>query len=118
VSTHVAVWIDHKDGTETLSTVAPRTPHHDKHPDGPEGRKEHPDDAKRFFDEVARTVDDGDKLLLVGPASAKLEFMRYLHSHERALEPKVVAVETVDHPTDGQFVAYAKSFFAKSSSVR
>ena len=55
-----------------------------------------------------RTV---EALLIVGPGSAKLEFIRYLHAHDRALEANVVGVETVDHPSDGQIVAYAKKYF-------
>ena len=123
MTTHVAVWLDHKgarivhlepDGSEKMISLTSRSPDRENQAAADETAKEPPDDAKRFFDEVARSVDDSDKLLLVGPASTKLEFMHYLHAHERALEPKVIAVETIEHPTDAQLVSYAKTYFAKS----
>jgi hypothetical protein len=47
--------------------------------------------------------------VLVGPSSAKLELISYLHAHERAIESKVVGVESADHPTDGGIVAHARA---------
>jgi hypothetical protein len=41
-----------------------------------------------------------------------------VHEHDRALEPRVVGVETVDHPTDRQLVAYAKKYFARSDRIQ
>jgi len=40
-----------------------------------------------------------------------LQFVRYLREHDPALEAKVVGLETVDHPTDAQLVAYVKRYF-------
>lgn len=37
--------------------------------------------------------------------------VKHIHSHEPALVRKVVGVETVDHPSDGQLVAYARKYF-------
>jgi hypothetical protein len=31
---------------------------------------------------------------------------------------KIVGVETVDHPTDRQIIAYASKYFAKSDRMR
>ncbi len=119
MSKHAVVWIDnkearifnlHPDHVDEAHLRAPNHLHH-KHPAGAEGAKEHPDDAKRFFHEVARSLDASEEVLVVGPAKAKLELIRYLHKHDHALEAKVVGVETVDHPTDGQLVAYARTYF-------
>jgi len=52
-------------------------------------------------------------MLIVGPSTAKLEFLRYIEKHDSVRGPKVVGVETVDHPTDGQLAAYAKSYFKR-----
>ncbi len=116
----VATWLDHKearifqidpDGVEETTVTAPLRNIHHKHPKGPEGVKEHPDDAKRFFQEVARSLEGADRLLIMGPSTAKLEFVRYVRKNERALAPKIVGVETVDHPTDVQLVAHARKSF-------
>jgi stalled ribosome rescue protein Dom34 len=117
--THAAIWIDHNearvfhvhpDSTEYTTVLSPQ--HHvHRHPKGRGEAREHPDDAKRFFAEVAHTLQGADAILIVGPSSAKLELFRYLHEHERGLEGKVVGIETADHPTDGQIVARARSYF-------
>jgi stalled ribosome rescue protein Dom34 len=122
---HAAVWIDHNEAriffvnSDAFETLSVRSPHRQvhRHPvsrdDGP-----HPSDAKHFFEEVARALDGAAEILIVGPATAKLEFMRHLHAHERALEAKVVGVETVDHPTDGQLVAYVRRYFRAIDRMR
>ena len=121
--THSVIWIDHKEArvfhvhTDTAAdekTVLAPQHHMHRHPKGRGDAKEHPDDAHRFFAEVAKTVDAVDALLITGPSSAKLEFFRYLHEHDRKLEAKVVGVESADHPTDGEIVARAKSYFEVS----
>ena len=75
------------------------------------GAKEHPDDAAHFFQALASALPRTAKLLVVGPAHAKLDFLRYLHAHDAELEKRVAGIETVDHPTDRQLVAYAKQYF-------
>ena len=123
---HTAVWIDHQEANlfdihpDTVDkgvVLAPRHVHH-RHPKGPEGVKNHPEDAKRFFHEVARSLEGTDEILVVGPGTAKLEFLRYVQAHDRALEPKIVGIETVDHPSDGQLVAYAKTYFKRVDRMR
>ena len=123
--THAVIWIDHKEArvfhvhpeaTEATTVLAPQ--HHlHRHPKGRGEAREHPDDARRFFGEVARALDGVDALLIVGPSSAKLEFFRYLHAHDRPLEARVVGVESADHPTDGEIVARAKSYFVASDRM-
>jgi stalled ribosome rescue protein Dom34 len=123
---HVAIWIDHKearvfhihpDKIDEATVTAPHHVHH-KHPKGPEGVKEHPNDAKQFFHEVGQSLEGTEEILVVGPSTAKLEFLRYLHKHDHSLETRIVGIETVDHPTDGQLVAYAKKYFKLSDRIR
>ena len=123
---HLAVWIDHQeakvfdidaDKLDELAVLAPLHNLHHKHPKGASEPHEHPNDAKRFFHEVARALHDATAIVVVGPGAAKLDLFKYLHKHEPALEPKVIGVETVDHPTDRQLVAYAKQYFKNAASV-
>ena len=119
MSENVVVWIDHKEARvcrvlpETAREEVIAAPHHvhHKHPRGREGMKEHPEDDKRFFHEVARSLEGSVEILLVGPSTAKLEFLRYVQTHHHALAPKIIGMETADHPTDGQLLAHAKAYF-------
>jgi stalled ribosome rescue protein Dom34 len=124
---HVAVWIDHKEArifhiaaekNDEVSVTVPLHHLHRKHPRGAEGVKEHPEDTKRFFHEVVGALESAEELLIVGPSTAKLDLIRYIHQHAHALEPRVVGIETVDHPSDGQLVAYARTYFKRIDGTR
>jgi len=41
----------------------------------------------------------------------------FLHIHDRTLQSKVVGIESADHPTDGEIVARAKSYFKASDRM-
>jgi hypothetical protein len=58
-----------------------------------------------------------DAILIVGPASAKLEFFKFVQQKHRPLESKVVGIETADHPTGGEIVAHARSYFKASDRM-
>jgi len=112
---HVAVWIDHKEAKiyrinaesfDVSKVVAPH--HHVKHKAAEQGTHV---DAHGYFHEIASLLKGASSLLIVGPASAKLDFIRHLQRHEHALEEKICGVETVDHPSDAQFVAYVRHYF-------
>lgn len=105
---------EHVEGT---TVKAPSAASHHKHPKGSEGVREHPNDANVFFHDIVQALADVEKILVVGPATAKLEFIKYAHHHSRALESKIIGVETVDHPTAGQLVAYAKDYFRRLESA-
>jgi hypothetical protein len=60
---------------------------------------------------VTKALADAHDILVVGPSTAKLELLRYVHRHARALEPRIVGVETVDHPTDRQLADYVRRYF-------
>ena len=117
---HMAVWMD-GDGARVFHVDAQRfdeetirSPKHHvhRHPKDQQTRShDHPDDAVHFFREVAHTLGDATAILIVGPAVAKLHFLRYLQKHEPTLEGRVVGLETVDHPTDRQLVAHVRHYF-------
>lgn len=114
---HAAVWIDHHEAKIFLIESASFDPkaihphHHVKRHPTVTAEHAHPADADHFFHDVARALGDAQEILVVGPGSAKLELIKHVHKHDHALEPRIVGVETVDHPTDGQLVAYVKQYF-------
>lgn len=116
---HAAVWLDHHeakifhvDEEGSDEKVVRAAAHHvHRHPKGSSEQHLHPEDAPRFFKEIAHALADVTELLILGPSTAKLQFVRHLHAHDRALEAKVVGIETVDHPTDAQLVAHVKAYF-------
>jgi stalled ribosome rescue protein Dom34 len=121
-----AVWIDHHEarifhvstGTLDESVVKSPAQHLHRHPKGPTAEHHHPDDVHHFFADVARALESAEKILIVGPSTAKLQFLRYLHEHAPAIEARVVGIETADHPTDRQLIAHIKHHFGITDRIR
>ena len=115
------VWIDHvhavvahlgASGTR-YERIDPNeeTPHLHRR-SGPPGTGRRPDDVV-LFETVASTLHGTPEILVVGPGQAKHAFMRWLESHHADVARQVVAVETVDHPTEAQLVASARATFRR-----
>jgi stalled ribosome rescue protein Dom34 len=116
---HAVVWIDHSQakifhigltGTDEV-TLHPHLPtlhlHHKANSIG----SGHAAPDENFFAEVTKTLSDAGEILIIGPASAKTELAKYLREQHPAVDKRVVAVESADHPTDREIVAYAKRHF-------
>lgn len=117
--THAVAWIDHAqahvihfslDASES-STAKPLVPHrHLHHKRGSIGPGNvGPDNV--FLDEVAALLADAGETLIVGPAGAKLELLQRLKDKHPAAAKKVVGVETVDHPSEGELLHFARKYF-------
>jgi len=116
---HALVWIDHSeahvmhispDDVEN-SIVQPSKPHHKLHSRvGTLGSGRAPEDQD-YYHSVVEALKGAQEILVVGPAQAKLQLIKHIHAHAPALISKIVGIETVDHPTDGQLVVYARKYF-------
>lgn len=62
-------------------------------------------------DAGAEALTGAQEILVVGPAQAKLQLFKHIASHHPALAEMVLGVESADHPSDGQGVAYARKYF-------
>lgn len=122
---HVAVWIDHHEARifhvarESVDSLVVESPHHHvkRHPSVTADRH-HPEDATHFHKDVIAALRDAVEILVLGPGTAKLELIKYVHKHEHGMGDRVVGVETVDHPTDKQIVAYARKYFEAADRMR
>ena len=70
-------------------------------------------ESTAYFDEVAAALLQSKEILIVGPGQEKLGFIKHLNKSHAETAGKVVSVETVDHPNDGQLLEYARKYFAK-----
>jgi hypothetical protein len=98
---------------ETFDEKVIASPHRHvhRHAKGASEPHGHPGDQAKFFDEVAKALAGSEEVLVLGPSTAKLHLVRHLHQHHRAIESKIVGLETADHPTDGQLVKYVRQYF-------
>lgn len=75
---------------------------------------DHAKDSEHFFHQVTTHLKGATHVLLLGHGLGKEHFMHHLEKHHHhGLASAVLAVETVDHPTDAQVVAHARETFRK-----
>ncbi len=117
-----AVWIDHHEAkifhveATTFAQETVRAPHHQVSRKAAEqGRHALSDD---FYQEVVKALKESEVILITGPSSAKLDLVRYMHKHDHLMQEKVVGVETLDHPTDGQLAAYIRHYFRDQAHLQ
>ena len=116
---HVVVWIDHReahvqsftrDESDSVHIKAHGEPRKVHRHSGSVGSGKAPEDHE-FYSSVAKSFADAHEVLVVGPAEAKHELVKFLKHHHPQLASKVIGVEAVDHPTDGQLLEHARRFF-------
>jgi stalled ribosome rescue protein Dom34 len=118
---HAVIWIDHKEAhvmflsqeaseAEVIRSKSTHTHLHHKANEVGSGKVAL--DSK-YLHSVINAVNESKEILIIGPGSAKLELIKHAHHHDAKIAEKIVGVETVDHPTDKEILAYARKFFYK-----
>ncbi len=119
---HTAVWIDHNEAKVFQSEPEGFETGHIKTPlqrlsRQTEGLGQYVCIGD-FFCTVADALKDAEDILIVGPCSTTLDFIRHVHKHNLALEPKILGVEALAHPTDGQLIAHVRHHFHRNTELR
>jgi stalled ribosome rescue protein Dom34 len=116
---HAVVWIDHHearvfrfsaDDVERAVVHPGRPTQHIHHKANSVGSG-HSAEDQEFFRAVVDAVGDAGAVLIGGPASAKHELYKHIQRHAPRLVPRIAAVETLDHPSDGELMAHARHYF-------
>lgn len=116
---HAVIWIDHHEAhviffnsneskTEIIKTDSNQAHLHHKRGSVGSG---HAGTDTPYLHKVLQSVAKCKEILVVGPGSAKIELIKHAHQHDPSIAKQIVGVETVDHPTDGQLLAFAKKYF-------
>ena len=119
---HAILWIDHHEARilefnaeerDAADIVKPRHPVKQLHTKAGTLSSWRAVEDPAYFDEIAKHLEGLGEVLVVGPANAKLAFVKHTESKHRELADRIVGIETVDHPSDGELVNYARSYFGK-----
>ncbi|MDO8694724.1 MAG: translational machinery protein [Sheuella sp.] len=120
---HGVIWIDHKeahvlyfDSSKNELIKSDLTHTHLHHKANAVGSGNAPEDHK-FFHTVISAAADVNEILVVGPGSAKGELIKHAATHDAAIAKKIIGIETVDHLTDPQVLAYAKKYFIRTGRM-
>ena len=119
---HVIAWIDHAEAhiihfdrdsaeSEVIKTHATRRHLHVR--SGINGSGHVPENVQ-YFDDIAGALQTAQEILLVGPGLEKLALMKHLTRFQHEVAERVVSVETVDHPSDGQLLKFARKYFVRA----
>lgn len=116
---HAIVWIDHHEARVFHFNVSEvdrlvLRPHHPTrhiHHKANSIGSGHAAEDHDFLQHVAEAIADAGTVLITGPANAKAELVKHIERHMPILGAKIAGIETVDHPTDGEFVAHARKYF-------
>ncbi len=123
---HAVVWIDHREArvfhfnpTDVEKLVL--------HPDHPTKHIHHKANSigsghaaadQDFLHAVAQSIADAGAVLITGPASSKADLVKHIDRHDPKLMKVIAGVETVDHPSDAQLVAYARHYLKASDRMQ
>jgi hypothetical protein len=121
---HAVIWIDHHEahvirfGRSDAESEIIKAPHvHLHHKEHAVGSGRAPEQSE-FYEKVIAAARDSGELLIVGPANAKLHLIQFIERKHPAMSSRVVGVETVDHPSDGQLLAHARHYFQAADQMR
>jgi hypothetical protein len=118
---HAVIWLDHRQAQVVAfsSSEVDRTVvrhhgghRHIHHRAGSVGAGHANDDAG-FFEDIVAAIDDTGEILVVGPGTTKTAFRRHVDARHKGLAGRIVGVETVDHPGEGELLAFARRYFLK-----
>ena len=123
---HAVVWIDHRQArifhfntidAEEL-TVHPENPIINLHHKANSIGSGHASEDQTFLEKVTESIADAGAVLIVGPANAKNELVKHIKRVHPGMAIKIEGVETVDHPTDGELVSYARNYLKSADLMR
>jgi stalled ribosome rescue protein Dom34 len=114
---HAVVWLDHAEAhilhftSEDVRNKFAGEPYRRlQHRRDKDGRPRAPAD-QAYYDTIAGSLVEAEEILVAGPATATAAFVRHLNEHAHDVRARVVAIENVDRPSDGQLLDYARRHF-------
>ena len=116
---HAVIWLDHHEAKivhfspddSEVETVHPADPPHQLHIKSGSASGTHITTEPAFFQGVASACGEAKAILLIGPSTAKTEFVTYLRQHLPLLAGRIIEVKPADKMTDPQLLAAGRLFF-------
>lgn len=115
---HAVVWIDHTTAqvlqfnSEQVNAQKVKSHTHYTRQHGSGVRTEH-----EFFSEVCDALTGVNEVLVTGPHTAQEDFRHYISKHRPAMGKQIAGWEKVDHPSEGQLLAFARKYFVKHDQM-
>ena len=123
---HALVWIDHQvakvfhfdaHANETKN-IQSSHPHQHLHHKANSIDSGHAAVDKEFLQRVVAEISKAGAILITGPSTAKTELRAHIQRLHPKLAAKISAVEALDHPTDGELLAFGRRFYQADDRMR
>ena len=116
---HALVWIDHREAkvfhfdAEHSKEVSVHNSHahQNLHHKANSSDSGHVPVDKEYLGRVVAEIATAGAILVVGPGTARTELRTFVQHSRPDVAAKIHAVEPMDHPTEGQLLAYGRKFF-------
>ncbi len=111
---HAVVWIDHQNArilqfdAEHVESSRVKAQSHYTRQHGSSVRTEH-----EYFAHVCDALAGIGEVLVTGSKTAQADLRHYVDKHRPEIASRIVGYETVDHPTENQLVAMARTYFLR-----
>jgi stalled ribosome rescue protein Dom34 len=123
---HILVWLDHRlarvlhfnDESSNTTVVHSKHPHVHLHHKANSIDSGHAALDKEFLGRVVQALPASGPILISGPGTAKTELDKFIREHHPKIAARVSAVESLDHPTDGELLAHGRKFFVADDRMR
>jgi stalled ribosome rescue protein Dom34 len=123
---HAFVWIDHRlakvfhfdEDAYEIDQVHSSQAHQHLHHKANSIASGHAPVDQAFLERVVEAVGDAGAILIAGPGTAKTELHTHIKRRHARMAGKISAIESLDHPTDGQLLAHARRFFHADDRMR
>lgn len=123
---HAMVWIDHREAkvfhfdAEHDEEVVVRNSHGHQHLHHKVNSADsgHVAVDKEYLRRVVEEIAAAGAILIVGPGSAKTELRSFTEHSRPDVARKIRAVQTLDHPTEGQLLALGRKFFVADDRMQ
>jgi stalled ribosome rescue protein Dom34 len=122
---HAVVWLDHREAKVVDFSVDDKhvvNVHHKgghrqvHHRAGATGSGHGADDG-HYFDAIVSALDDAREVLVTGPGTAKIGFREHVAKRHAPLAQRIVGIESLDHPTEGELLAFARRYFKRVDNM-
>jgi stalled ribosome rescue protein Dom34 len=71
----------------------------------------HTHDSKAYLTAVVGALKPSHEIVIVGHGTAKDELASFIREHAPLLAPRIMGIESIDQPTKGKILAFARKFF-------
>ena len=118
---HAVIWVDNKEARVIklddegsryeAEHVKAATGHHDK-------GHQHTHAEPKYLEDLAQRLSQFELVLVTGPGPAKDELAAFVQQRHPAWKSKIMAVESSDHPTDGQLADHGRKILRAADRMQ